>query len=77
MTSLHQPTRITETALDGQIEWASVNSVELTNTVKDGLRVSSVKVYDSDPVRAAERAVECYIHAAALVAKARETEPQS
>lgn len=41
-----EPTRRTEFQADGQLlEWASLNSVELVNSVKDGWRVASVKCY--------------------------------
>ncbi len=40
------------------IEFDSKNSVELTNTVKDGFRISAVKVYANDPLEAARIAVE-------------------
>lgn len=49
--TLNTPTRKVETSeLTGLTqEFASLHSVELTNTVKDGWRVSVVKVYANDP----------------------------
>jgi hypothetical protein len=53
-----KPTRVIETSDGVTTEYASLNSVELTNTAKDGWRVSSVKIYHNDPQEAAKIAVE-------------------
>lgn len=53
------------------LEWAAINSVELVNTIKDGLRVASVKVYALDPLEAARIAVETALYAERLVREAR------
>lgn len=53
------------------LEWAAINSVELVNTIKDGLRVASVKVYALNPMEAARIAVETAIYAEKLVREAR------
>lgn len=52
-------------------EWASQNSVELVNTIKDGWRVASVKVYAVDPKEAARIAAETALYAERLVREAR------
>ena len=53
-----QPTKDTYVSPGGStIEYDSINSVELTNTIKDGWRVSTVKVYDVDPQAAVDRAI--------------------
>ena len=54
---MSEPTKTTLTS-DGRIEeFEAKNSVELTNTVKDGWRVSVVKVYHADPETAATIAI--------------------
>ncbi len=46
-----------------EMEWDSIHSVEITSTVKDGPRVSKVKVYDADPMAAARIAADLLVKA--------------
>lgn len=70
-----EPTRNTNRRMDTggftETEFASLNSVELTNTAKDGWRISGVKLYDNDPMRAAERAVDVAEYAESLLAESK------
>lgn len=70
-----EPTRNTTRRIDiggyTETEFASLHSVELTNTAKRGWEVSTVKVYDNNPDRAAERAVQVAKYAESLLAESK------
>ena len=63
-----KPTRTTVDHNGSQtVEYAALNSVELTNTVRDGWSVAGVKIYDNDPFHAVDVAMETAAYAQQLV----------
>lgn len=69
--TLNTPTRKVETQDSLTQEFASLHSVELTNTVKDGWRVSAVKVYANDPHELAEMATQVALEATARLGRVK------
>ena len=76
-----RPTRTTREAKghDGQFgttyEWASLNSVELTQSAKGEVRLSTVKVYDVDEQTALDRAIAVFEAAKTKIARLNPQEP--
>ena len=63
-------TKTTQTLANGTVvEMDAINSVKIIQDAKGGWRVSEVKVYDSDPDRAAELAVRTAEYAQRQLAK--------
>ena len=61
---MDNPTKTTGTRDNGlTVEYEAKCSVEISNTIKDGPRISVVKAYGNTVEEAAQEAINGYIHA--------------